>query len=140
MIHKRDTIMIDTSDPEQIIDITDRVRDILHESPVEEGLISVFPLHTSSAVFINDSDPHLLNDINELLRDLVPEANDYDHNDVDPKENATAHIKSILTGHHVTIPVTDGSLDFGRYHTIYYAEFDGQRPKEILVKTIGDTG
>lgn len=137
MIHERNIISIETTEREEIQNITGQLEEILVSSEIDEGLISVFPLHTSSAVFINDSDPSLLADIRDILRECVPESRSYQHNQSDPKENATAHIKSILTGHHVTIPITDGQFDFGRYHTVYYAEFDGQRPKEILVKTMG---
>jgi secondary thiamine-phosphate synthase enzyme len=138
MESERRVLSVETNQPEAIVDITDRVKECLNESDLTEGLVSVFPLHTSSAVIINDSDSHLLDDLQALLDDLVPGDREYAHNDVDPKQNATAHLKSILTGHHVTIPVTNGAFDFGTYHTIYYAEFDGQRPKEILVKMIGE--
>jgi len=135
----RETITVQTEELKDIRNITDPLRDILQSSDVQDGVMSVFPLHTSCAVFINDSDPNLLTDVSEVLETLIPENQDYKHNKTDPKQNAAAHLKSILTGHHVTLPITDGAFDFGRYHTVYYAEFDGTRPKEILVKTVGTT-
>ena len=140
MFSHREIITVETTDTEEILNITDRVRDLVEHHSLKEGMVSVFPLHTSSAVIINDSDPNLLSDLRDLMSQLVPDSGDYRHNDTDPKQNATAHLKSILTGHHVTIPVSDRTLDLGQYQTIYYAEFDGQRPKEILVKLIGETG
>lgn len=135
--HFRDTIAIETDHRETYVNITDRVESAVNESKIHHGFVSVFPLHTSSAVFVNDSDPHLLEDIRDLLERLVPETIEYEHNRSDPKQNATAHLKSILTGHHVTLPISNGELDSGRFNTIYYAEFDGKRPKKILVKVLG---
>ncbi|MFB6347277.1 MAG: secondary thiamine-phosphate synthase enzyme YjbQ [bacterium] len=139
MIHERETISVETNKPEEIIDITPELTNLLNQTTINEGFMNVFPQHTSSAVFINDSDPSLLEDIRDVLGELVPEDNNYRHNSSDPKQNATAHIKSILTGHHVTIPITNGKFDFGTYHTVYYAEFDGQRPKKISVKLLGES-
>ena len=90
-----------------------------------------------AAVYLSDSDRSLTGDFGELLTRLIPEGA-YQHNLSDDKQNATAHLKSLLTGHHLVLPVTEGSLDLGVYQTVYYAEFDGQRDKEILVKVIGE--
>ncbi len=127
-----------TENVEQVINITSECREALSESGIKEGLALIFPLHTSSCVFITDSDPGITLDYVDLLKRLVPQGAGYRHDQTDYKENAHGHLRAILTGHHVTCPVTDGSFDFGAYHTVYYLEFDGQRPKEVLIKIIGE--
>lgn len=137
----REEISIETDRPEEIINLTPQLRSHLRESGIEDGFMLVFPQHTSSAVYINDSDQQLTEDARDLLARLIPEtpAGDKEqYNHVDHKENAPAHLKSILLDHNVTLPITDGEFDFGAYQTVYYAEFDGCRPKEILVKIVGE--
>ena len=130
-------IILRTGDRKQIIDITGRVTDIVAKSGIKEGLALVYPMHTSSAVYISDSDRSLTLDFDDVLERLVPEGDDYRHDRTDYKKNADGHIKSILSGHHIVLPVTSGALHLGTYQTIYYFEFDGQREKEVLVKIIG---
>lgn len=134
----RKLIEVQTQQQVEIVDITRQVMDIVKSSGVREGMALVYPHHTSSAVYISDSDRCLQGDFESVLARLVPERDDYAHDRTDPKLNATAHLKAILAGHHVVMPVTSGKLDLGTYQTVYYAEFDGRRTKEILVKVIGD--
>ena len=134
----RKLIEVQTQQQVEIVDITRQVMDIVNSSGVREGMALVYPHHTSSAVYISDSDRCLQGDFESVLVQLVPERDDYAHDRTDPKHNATAHLKAILAGHHVVMPVTAGKLDLGTYQTVYYAEFDGRRTKEILVKVIGD--
>ncbi len=134
----RKKIEITTRDKVEIVDITSRVEEIVRSSGIEDGLALVYPMHTSSAVYISDSDRALTGDFERLLDELAPTDRDYGHDRSDPKQNAAAHLKAILAGHHVVMPVTAGTLDLGTYQTVYYAEFDGCRPKEVLVKVIGD--
>lgn len=134
----RKEIVIKTRDGVEIVDITSRVEDIVTSSEVKNGLALVYPMHTSSAIYVSDSDHALTHDFDKLLNGLAPADRDYGHDRSDPKQNAAAHLKAILAGHHVVMPVTAGKLDLGTYQTVYYAEFDGRRPKEVLVKVIGD--
>jgi len=138
MKHYSMVLSFTTEQPEEVINITRQCEDVLVRSGIEQGLALIFPLHTSSCVFISDSDTSVAEDYKDLLERLVPKAAGYRHDEVDQKKNAHGHLRSIITGHHVTCPVTDGRFDFGAYHTIYYLELDGQRPKEVLVKIIGD--
>ena len=134
----RKVIHFETRETEEVINVTRQCREALAESGIREGLALIFPLHTSSCVFISDSDPGIAEDYRDLLVKLVPERAGYRHDETDYKKNAHGHLRSILTGHHVTCPVTGGQFDFGTYHTVYYLELDGKRPKEILVKIIGE--
>lgn len=133
----RDFLTMRTDQKLEIRDITKEVSQVLAKSGISDGILLLFPHHTSAAVYLSDSDRSLTEDFGALLARLIPEGA-YHHNLSDDKQNATAHLKSLLTGHHLVLPVTEGSMDLGVYQTVYYAEFDGQRDKEILVKVIGE--
>ncbi|HPS00265.1 MAG TPA: secondary thiamine-phosphate synthase enzyme YjbQ [Candidatus Sumerlaeota bacterium] len=122
----------------EILNITDQVEGAVAESSIQEGMALVYPMHTSSAVYVSDSDYSLTQDFADLLDELVPASREYRHDRTDYKKNAAGHLKAILSGHSVTLPVTAGRLDLGTYQTLYYFEFDGKRPKEVLVKILGD--
>jgi len=132
----RDFLRIVTTEKVEIRDITQEISQILAKSGIKDGIMLLFPHHTSSAVYLSDSDVSLTEDFLALMNRLVPEG-EYRHDLSDAKRNARAHLMSLLAGHNLTIPVTEGSLDLGVYQTVYYAEFDGQREKEILVKIAG---
>ncbi len=134
----RQVINMNCRDRVEVVDITSKCRKALKSSGIQEGLALIFPLHTSSAVFITDSDSSVALDYRDLQQKLVPSGIGYRHDLNDYKKNADGHLISIITGHHITCPVTEGEFDFGTYHTIYYYELDGGRQKEILVKIIGE--
>ena len=134
----REIISMHTDEREQVIDITEAVREACARSGIADGFALVFPHHTSSAVYISDIDHGLTEDLREVLGQLAPEGPIYAHDRADPKANAHAHLRTVLAGHHCTLPVTGGELDLGAHQTIYYAEFDGRRHKEIVVKFIGE--
>ena len=134
----RKEISFTTNKSEEIINISNQCYKALAESRIKEGLALIFPLHTSSCVFITDSDSSVTLDYEDVLKRLIPTGGGYRHDEVDYKKNAHGHLRSIITGHHITCPITNGSFDFGTYHTIYYFELDGKRPKEILIKIIGE--
>jgi secondary thiamine-phosphate synthase enzyme len=133
----RDFIKIKSSSTFEIRDITSDASRIIEKSGIRDGLVLLFPHTSSAAVYLSDSDPGLTEDFQKMLKSLVPEG-DYKHNTSDPRKNARAHLMSLLTGHNVTLPVTEGSMDMAVYHRVYYVEFDGGREREILVKVIGD--
>ncbi len=134
----RELIIMNTPEKKQIVNITNLVDKVLGTSEIKEGLCLVYPMHTSSAVYISDSDWSLTQDFDDVLEKLVPAGAGYRHDETDYKKNADGHLKAILAGHHIVLPVTQGRLDLGTYQTIYYFEFDGGREKEILVKIIGE--
>jgi len=127
---------INTDKRYEIVNITQNVRDVVEESEIKEGLVLVYPMHTTAGIFINDVDSSLTEDIVDFMKRLVPDDYDYRHNG--PHErNADGHIRQMLAGHNTTLPVVDGRLFLGTWQTIYYAEYDGQREKEYLIKVIG---
>ena len=134
----RSEIKICTNERVEIIDITGQVVDACTESGIADGFALIFPHHTSSAVYISDSDTSLTGDFGSILAELVPENRNYGHDLTDYKKNAFGHIRANLAGHHIIIPVTGGRPDLGTYQTIYYAEFDGKREKEIVIKIVGE--
>ena len=138
MRHYRHELRFRTQEESEILNVTPEVEQAVGESGVSEGLVLVFPLHTSSAVYLSDSDYSLTQDFADLLAELVPDAREYRHDRTDYKKNAAGHLKAILSGHSLTLPISGGRLDLGTYQTIYYFEFDGRRDKEVLVKILGE--
>ncbi|GAB4353252.1 MAG: secondary thiamine-phosphate synthase enzyme YjbQ [Candidatus Abyssubacteria bacterium] len=122
----------------EIIDISQHVAEACSRSGIRNGIALVFPGQSSSAVYVSDCHRALIDDFSALIAELVPENRYYQHDLAEGKKNAAAHLRAILTGHHVTIPVTDGSPDLGPFQTIYYAEFDGQRDKGVMIKIVGE--
>ena len=133
----RDFITITTAEKREIRDITREVSQIIAKSGVQEGMVLLFPHHTSATVYVSDADATLTEDFMALMERIVP-VGEYKHDLSDARQNARAHLMSLLSGHNLTLPVTEGGLDLGVYQTVYYAEFDGMREKEILVKVMGE--
>jgi secondary thiamine-phosphate synthase enzyme len=120
------------------VNITRQVEDALAESGIQEGLVLVNPMHITASVFINDDEGGLHSDYEKWLEKIAPHApvDQYRHNDTG-EDNADAHIKRQVMGREVVVAVTRGRLDFGTWEQIFYGEFDGNRPKRILIKIIG---
>ena len=120
----------------QYVNITGEVEDVLAKSGIEEGMVLVSAMHITAGVWINDAEEGLLQDIDEWLEKLAPYAN-YRHHRTG-ETNGDAHLKNLLVGNQVIVPVTDGRLDFGPWQQIYYAEFDGRRSKRLIIKVMGE--
>lgn len=133
----RDFIRITTAGKREVRDITREISQIIAESGVQEGMVLLFPHTTSASVYVSDSDAALTGDFMGLMERIVP-SGEYKHDLTDAKQNARAHLMSLVSGHNLTLPVTEGALDLGVYQTVYYAEYDGMREKEILVKVMGE--
>jgi len=120
------------------INITPLVEECSQESGITEGLILVNAMHITASVFINDDESGLHADFDRWLDKLAPEKpySQYAHNGYE--DNADAHMKRSIMGREVVVAITDGKLDFGPWEQIFYGEFDGMRPKRVLVKIIGD--
>ncbi len=120
----------------QIIDITDNVERVLESSRLWDGYILVSTMHITSSIFVNDRESGLYQDIMQWLDELAPAKPEYKHH-LTGEDNADAHLKRMLLGHQVLVPVTDGNLDLGTWERVHYGEFDGQRAKRILFKAVG---
>ena len=121
------------------VNITSEVRELVTQSQVKEGLCLVNAMHITASVFINDNEVGLHQDYEKWLEGLAPHEpiEQYAHNDTG-EDNADAHLKRQVMGREVVVAITDGQLDFGPWEQIFYGEFDGNRPKRVLVKIIGD--
>ncbi|MDX9759493.1 MAG: secondary thiamine-phosphate synthase enzyme YjbQ [Bacteroidota bacterium] len=121
----------------EYVNITDEVTRVLHASGIREGMILVSAMHITAGVWVNDAEDGLLADIDEWLEQLAPFRQDYRHHRTG-ETNGDAHLKSLLVHHEVIVPVTDAKLDLGPWQQIYYAEFDGQRRKRLIIKVMGE--
>jgi secondary thiamine-phosphate synthase enzyme len=121
------------------LNITKHVAALVEKSQIQEGLCLVNAMHITASVYINDAEDGLLHDFDVWLEKLAPHApiTAYHHNRTG-EDNADAHLKRQVMGREVVVAITQGQLDLGRWEQIYYGEFDGKRPKRVLVKIIGE--
>jgi secondary thiamine-phosphate synthase enzyme len=120
----------------EFVNITERVRAVVRASGIREGLALVSAMHITASVYVNDDERGLIADIEAWADKLAPPG-DYRHH-LTGETNADAHLKHMLLGHQVTLPVTKGDLDLGPWEQVFYAEFDGQRRKRVVVKVLGE--
>jgi len=120
----------------EILDITDEVERVRATSGLRDGFILVTAMHITASIFVNDREPGLYKDVVRWLEQLAPAKPDYEHHQTG-EDNADAHLKRMLLGHQVIVPVTEGKLDFGPWERVHYGEFDGRRPKRVLFKAMG---
>ena len=130
-------LTFNTKKKREYINITNDVEDVVYKSGIKEGMVLVSAMHITAGVYINDAESGLIADIDEWLEKLAPFNINYRHHRTG-ETNGDAHLKSLLVHHQVVVPVTKGQLDFGPWQQIFYAEFDGQRRKRMLIKVIGD--
>lgn len=130
-------LWFNTNHHREYLNITNDVEGILKKSGVKEGMILVSAMHITAAVYVNDAEQGLIEDIDGWLEKLAPFNRDYKHHHTG-ETNGDSHLKSLLMHHEVIVPVTNGKLDFGPWQQIYYAEFDGQRKKRVIVKVMGE--
>ncbi|HEV8319173.1 MAG TPA: secondary thiamine-phosphate synthase enzyme YjbQ, partial [Vicinamibacterales bacterium] len=131
-----DYLWFNTKQRQEFIRITDKVADIVRASGVQDGLVLVSAMHITSGVYVNDWEEGLIEDFQVWLEKLAPAGLDYRHHQTG-EDNADAHLKRTIMGHQVTLPITAGKLDLGPWEQVFYAEFDGQRKKRVVVKVIG---
>lgn len=129
-------LKVNTAKPRDLVHLTPRLEKILEASGVVEGMMLVSAMHITAGVFVNDNESGLHEDIWKWLEHLAPARPDYKHHQTG-EDNGDAHLKSMLVHHEVIVPITKGKLDLGTWQRVFYAEFDGQREKRILVKTMG---
>lgn len=130
-------LWFNTKNKREYINITSKVEDALEKSGIREGMILVSAMHITAGVYVNDAENGLILDIDEWLEHLAPFKENYRHHRTG-ETNGDAHLKNLLVHHEVVIPVTEGKLDFGPWQQVYYAEFDGQRRKRLIIKVMGE--
>jgi len=129
-------LWFNTERREEFVCITPQVETVVRKSGIEEGFCLVSAMHITAAVYVNDLESGLIEDIKEWLRGLAP-TKDYRHHRTG-EDNGEAHLKNLIMHHQVILPITKGKLDLGPWQQVFYAEFDGQRKKRVIVKAIGD--
>ena len=137
MKFKTEYLTFNTKNHREYINITHEVEKIVSQSGVQEGMVLVSAMHITAAVYVNDAENGLIQDIDDWLERLAPFNPDYRHHRTG-ESNGDSHLKSLLMHHEVIVPVTKGKLDFGPWQQIYYAEFDGQRRKRLVIKVMGE--
>ena len=130
-------LWFNTKKHREFINITDKAVEMVNRSGIKEGFVLISAMHITAGVYINDDEDGLIQDIEEWLEKLAPYRPDYRHHSTG-ESNADAHLKSLLIHHEVIVPVTGGKLDLGPWQRIYYAEFDGQRRKRVILKAMGE--
>lgn len=131
-------LWFNTQNRHEFVNITDQVEGVVKESGVKEGMVLVNAMHITASVYINDAESGLINDFEKWLEKLAPtDESLYQHN-LTGEDNGYAHLWRTIMGREVVVAITNGKLDFGPWEQIYYAEFDGQRKKRVLVKIIGE--
>ncbi len=130
-------LWFNTDNKKELVHITETIREIVLNSKIKEGFVLISAMHITASVYVNDNEPGLFEDIWKWLEDLAPFNKDYKHHNTG-EDNGDAHLKSLLMHHQVIVPVTNGDLDLGPWQRIFYAEFDGQRKKRVVVKVMGD--
>jgi secondary thiamine-phosphate synthase enzyme len=131
-------LSFNTMERYEMVHITSSVERIVRRSGIADGLCFVSPMHITAAIYVNDDEGGLVEDIGTWLEKLAPRRSDYKHHQTG-EDNADAHLKALLLHHETTLPVTKGKLDLGTWQRIFYAEFDGQRTKRVIVKILGVT-
>lgn len=130
-------LTFNTTEHREYINITSEVADVVDRSGIAEGMVLVSAMHITAGVFVNDAESGLLADIDDWLEHLAPFKRDYRHHRTG-ETNGDSHLKSLLIHHEVIVPITAGQLDLGPWQQVFYAEFDGQRPKRLVIKAMGE--
>jgi len=130
-------LWFNTSKRREYLNITDEVAAVVEGSGIGEGMVLVSAMHITAGVYVNDAEAGIIEDIDEWAECLAPRGPAYHHHRTG-ETNGDAHLKSLLIHHQVLLPITRGRLDLGPWQQIYYAEFDGQRRKRVVVKAMGE--
>jgi len=130
-------LWFNTKKHREYINITHEVEKVVQKSGIKEGMVLVSAMHITAAIYVNDAESGIIQDIDEWLQKLAPEGVNYHHHRTG-EVNGDAHLKNLLMHHQIIVPITNGKLDLGPWQQIYYAEFDGQRRKRVIIKAMGE--
>ncbi len=132
-----DYVTFNTRKEREYINMTEKVESAVRASGCREGMVLVSAMHITAGVYVNDAEQGLIQDIDDWLETLAPRKPDYRHHRTG-ESNGDSHLKNLLIGHEVILPITKGKLDLGPWQQVYYAEFDGRRPKRVIIKVMGE--
>ena len=132
-----DYLTFHTKKHREYVHITPQVEALVKKSGVKDGMALVSAMHITAGVYVNDNESGLIEDIDKWLEELAPFRQNYNHHQTG-EDNGDSHLKAILVHHQVILPITNGKLDLGTWQRVFYAEFDGQRSKRVIVKIMGE--
>jgi len=130
-------LTFNTKKHREYVHLTPQLEAILKKSGVREGMMLVSAMHITAGVYVNDPESGLIQDIDEWLEGLAPYRRDYQHHQTG-EDNGDSHLKALLVHHQVVLPITAGKLDLGPWQQVFYAEFDGQRNRRVIIKVMGE--
>jgi secondary thiamine-phosphate synthase enzyme len=130
-------LTLQSSKLREVVNITPQAKSAMEKSGFRDGIILVSSLHSNSAVIINDEEPGLLEDLENWLDQLAPARDDYKHQGRF-ESNAAAHLQSLLLHHQAIVAFSEGRLNLGPWQSVLFVELDGQRPKRVLIKVMGE--
>jgi secondary thiamine-phosphate synthase enzyme len=130
-------VTFNTRREHEYVNMTEKVETAVRASGCREGMVLVSAMHITAGVYVNDAEQGLIQDIDEWLETIAPRRPDYRHHQTG-ESNGDAHLKNLVIGHEVILPITAGRLDLGPWQQVYYAEFDGRRPKRVIIKVMGE--
>jgi secondary thiamine-phosphate synthase enzyme len=130
-----DYLWMNTRQRKELVNITDDIAKAVAKSGIQEGFVLASAMHITAGIFVNDEESGLKKDIMAMLERLAP-IGDYEHHKTG-EDNGDAHLKRMLVNHQVMLPITKGALDLGPWEQVFYAEFDGQRKKRVILKALG---
>jgi len=138
------TILIDSAEKTDIVDITSGIKEVVKNSGVKDGFVLIFTPHTTTAIRMNENEEGLLKDIKKFLEEEAPSSKDYFHDKIEDRKcppdepsNAHSHIRSLLLGASETIPVMDSKLILGTWQSIFFIDLDGPRKRKVIVQVNG---
>lgn len=132
-----DVLTFQSAKKREFMNITPQVKLALEKSGFRDGIILVSVTHSNAAIIVSDDEPGLLEDLQAWLEQLAPEREDYKHRGRF-ESNTGIHLQSLLLNHQVVVPFTEGRLDLGPWQYVLFAELDGQRPKRVVIKAMGE--
>ena len=132
-----DYLWFTTKARQEFVRITDDVARVVEKSGIKDGMVLVSAMHITAGVYVNDWEDGLIHDFQAWLEKLAPSGLDYRHHQTG-EDNADAHLKRTIMGREATLAITRGALDLGPWEQVFYAEFDGQRQKRVVVKVMGE--
>ena len=137
MKFQTESLTFNTRKHREYIHITPQVEKIVQNSGISNGMALVSAMHITAGVYVNDNEEGLIHDIDRWLEQLAPFREDYLHHQTG-EDNGDSHLKAILVHHQVILPVTHSKLLLGTWQRVFYAEFDGQRSKRVVVAVMGE--
>ena len=135
------TITVKTSERMELVNLTDEIRSLADSAGVCDGYVQVSSLHTTAGLFINEWQDALLADIKSMLGTIVPRESYYKHNDPEfsdcDRQNADSHLRNVVMGHSLSVPIAQGRLVLGRWQSVIMAEFDGPNHRQVFMQVFG---